>query len=57
MDGFSNAQGCGADLVLISPDKVVLENALRFKFHASKNVAEYEALLAGLRLAKEMGAK
>ncbi|CAL2247844.1 unnamed protein product [Prunus armeniaca] len=50
-------QGCGAGLVLISPDKVALEYALRFKFHASNNEAEYEALLAGLRLAKEMGAK
>ncbi|XP_016651049.1 PREDICTED: uncharacterized protein YpeP-like [Prunus mume] len=50
-------QGCGAGLVLISPDKVVLEYALHFKFHASNNEAEYEALLAGLRLAKEMGAK
>ncbi|CAL8990767.1 unnamed protein product [Prunus brigantina] len=38
-------------------DKVVLEYALRFKFHASNNEAEYEALLAGLRLAKEMGAR
>ncbi|CAL8992900.1 unnamed protein product [Prunus brigantina] len=56
VDGSSNAQGCGAGLVLISPDKVVLEYALRFKFHASNNEAEYEALLAGLRLAKEMGA-
>ncbi|CAL9012379.1 unnamed protein product, partial [Prunus brigantina] len=51
VDGSSNAQGCGAGLVLISPDKVVLEYALRFKFHASNNEAEYEALLAGLRLA------
>ncbi|CAL8116976.1 unnamed protein product [Prunus armeniaca] len=57
VDGFSNAQGCGAGLVLISPDKVVLEYALCFKFHASNNEAEYEALLAGLWLAKEMGAK
>ncbi|CAL2246891.1 unnamed protein product [Prunus armeniaca] len=50
-------QGCGASLILISPDKVVLEYTLRFKFHASNNVAEYEALLAGLWLANEMGAK
>ncbi|CAL2229571.1 unnamed protein product [Prunus armeniaca] len=57
MDGSSNAQRCGADLVLIFPDKVVLEYALHFKFHASNNVAEYKALLASLRLAKEMGAK
>ncbi|CAL2246367.1 unnamed protein product [Prunus armeniaca] len=50
-------EGCGAGLVLISPDKIVLEYALRFKFHASNNEAKYEALLTGLRLAKEMGAK
>ncbi|XP_020422651.1 uncharacterized protein LOC109949950 [Prunus persica] len=57
VDGSSNAQGCGAGLVLISPDKVALEYALRFKFQASNNEAEYEALIAGLRLAKEMDAR
>ncbi|KAI5317776.1 hypothetical protein L3X38_037483 [Prunus dulcis] len=57
VDGSSNAQGCGAGLVLISPDKVALEYALRFKFQASNNEAECEALIAGLRLAKEMDAK
>ncbi|CAL2266568.1 unnamed protein product [Prunus armeniaca] len=49
--------GMWSCLILISPDKVVLEYALHFKFHSSNNVAEYEALLVGLRLAKEMGAK
>ncbi|KAI5344902.1 hypothetical protein L3X38_012779 [Prunus dulcis] len=49
--------GCGAGIVLVSPDKVALEYALRFKFQASNNEAEYEALLASLRLAKEMDAK
>ncbi|CAL8133932.1 unnamed protein product [Prunus armeniaca] len=57
VDGSSNAQGCEAGLVLISPDKIVLEYALRFKFHASNNEAEYEALITGLRLANEIGAK
>ncbi|CAL2237942.1 unnamed protein product [Prunus armeniaca] len=57
VDGSSNAQGCGAGLVLISPDKAVLEYAPCFQFHASNNEAKYEALLAGLRLAKEMGAR
>ncbi|KAI5312660.1 hypothetical protein L3X38_041833 [Prunus dulcis] len=57
VDGSSNTQGCEAGLVLISPDKVALEYALRFKFQASNNEAEYEALLVGLRLAKEMDAK
>ncbi|KAM3000873.1 hypothetical protein FF2_037235 [Malus domestica] len=34
-----------------------MEYALRFKFTVSNNEAEYEALLAGLRLAKHLGVK
>lgn len=30
--------------------------ALRFDFHTSNNEAEYEALIASLRLARQMGA-
>lgn len=52
VDGSSNSQGCGAGLVLTSPDKVVLEYAFCFNFNASNNVAEYDALLAGLQLAR-----
>ncbi|KAM1611282.1 hypothetical protein ACFX1Z_000074 [Malus domestica] len=55
VDGLSNQQGCGAGLVLTTPDKVAMEYALRFKFKTSTNEAEYEALLAGLRLAKHLG--
>ncbi|KAM1612051.1 hypothetical protein PS2_000776 [Malus domestica] len=57
VDGSSNQRGCGAGLVLTTPDKVAMEYALRFKFKASNNEAEYEALLAGLRLAKHLGVK
>ncbi|KAM1486350.1 hypothetical protein ACFX2I_000558 [Malus domestica] len=49
--------GSGAGLVLTTPDKVAMEYALRFKFKASNNEAEYEAFLAGLRLAKHLGVK
>ncbi|KAM2053775.1 hypothetical protein ACFX1T_003377 [Malus domestica] len=55
VDGSSNQQGCGAGLVLTTPDKVAMEYALRFKFKASNNEAEYEAILVGLRLAKHLG--
>ncbi|KAM2869748.1 hypothetical protein FF1_017623 [Malus domestica] len=55
VDGSSNQQGCGAGLVLTTPDKVAMEYALCFKFKASNNEAEYEALIAGLRLAKHLG--
>ncbi|KAM2286603.1 hypothetical protein ACFX1S_039049 [Malus domestica] len=54
VDGSSNQQGYGAGLVLMTPDKVAMEYAIRFKFKASNNKAEYEALLAGLRLAKHL---
>jgi len=35
----------------------LIEQALRFAFKASNNQAEYEALIAGMLLAKEMGAQ
>ncbi|KAM3004293.1 hypothetical protein FF2_034563 [Malus domestica] len=56
VDGSSNQQGCRAGLVLTTPDKV-MEYVLRFKFKASNNEAEYEALIAGLRLAKHLEVK
>ncbi|CAL9011262.1 unnamed protein product [Prunus brigantina] len=57
VDGSANQQGCGAGLVFTTPDGSKLEYALRFSFRTSNNEAEYEALLAGLRLAKSMSAK
>jgi len=42
---------------LEGPDGLLIEQALRFAFNASNNQAEYEALIAGMLLAKEMGAK
>ncbi|XP_068337652.1 uncharacterized protein [Pyrus communis] len=50
-------KGYGAGLVLTTPDKMAMEYTLRFKFKALNNEAEYEALLAGLRLAKHLGVK
>ncbi|KAI5354401.1 hypothetical protein L3X38_007296 [Prunus dulcis] len=57
VDGSANQQGCGAGLVLTTPEGLKIEYALRFNFRTSNNEAEYEALLAGLRLAKSMNAK
>ncbi|CAL8150709.1 unnamed protein product [Prunus armeniaca] len=57
VDGSANQQGYGAGLVLTTPDEGRVEYALRFNFRTSNNEAEYEALLAGLRLAKSMSAK
>nr|KYP47968.1 Transposon Ty3-I Gag-Pol polyprotein [Cajanus cajan] len=54
VDGSSNQQGSGAGIILEGPDKMLVELSLRFGFKASNNQAEYEALLAGLRLAKDL---
>ena len=56
VDG-SNQQGSGASVMLEGPDGLLIEQALRFAFKASNNQEEYEALIAGMLLAKEMGAK
>jgi len=53
----SNKTACGAGVVLEGPDDLLLEQALQFKFRATNNQAEYEALLAGLNLAYDMGAR
>ena len=57
VDGSSNQQGSGAGIVLEGPNGVLIEQALRFAFKVSNNQAEYEALIAGMLLAKEMGAQ
>jgi len=39
------------------PNGLLIEQALRFVFKASNNQVEYEALIAGMLLAKELGAR
>ncbi|GJV19690.1 reverse transcriptase domain-containing protein [Tanacetum coccineum] len=53
-DGASNSDGSGAGLMLIDSKGREYTYALRFEFETTKNEAEYEALLAGLRIAQEM---
>jgi len=55
VDGSSNQQGSGAGVILEGPNGLLIEQALRFAFKASNNQAEYEALIAGMLLAKKMG--
>ncbi|KAK2998919.1 hypothetical protein RJ639_019977 [Escallonia herrerae] len=51
VDGSSAIGGSGSGIILISLEGFMVEYALRFGFQASKNEVEYEALLAGIRLA------
>ncbi|KAH7840454.1 hypothetical protein Vadar_017215 [Vaccinium darrowii] len=52
VDGASNYKGFGAGIVLISRYRTTHEHALKLNFSTSKNEAEYEALIAGLKIAK-----
>nr|GEY91807.1 reverse transcriptase domain-containing protein [Tanacetum cinerariifolium] len=54
-DGSSCVDGSGAWLILKNPEGVEFTYALRFQFAASNNEAKYEALIAGLRIATQMG--
>uniref|UniRef100_A0A2N9G491 Uncharacterized protein n=1 Tax=Fagus sylvatica TaxID=28930 RepID=A0A2N9G491_FAGSY len=51
IDGASNSRGSGLGVVLTAPQGQMMELAIRLGFPASNNVAEYEALLHGLRCA------
>jgi ribonuclease HI len=54
-DGSKTLEGSGAGMVLTSPQGDKLNYVLQIHFATTNNVAEYEALLHGLRIAKEMG--
>nr|GFB05376.1 reverse transcriptase domain-containing protein [Tanacetum cinerariifolium] len=56
-DGSSCVDGSGAGLILTNPERMEFTYALRFEFTATNNEAEYEALIAGLRIATRMGAR
>ena len=57
MDRSATKKVGGVGVVLISPKGEMLKYAVRLQFLAINNETEYEALLAGLSLAKALGAK
>ncbi|GJZ64325.1 reverse transcriptase domain-containing protein [Tanacetum coccineum] len=54
-DGSSSTDGSGAGLILTNPEGMEFTYALRFRFDAINNEAEYEALIVGLKIAEQMG--
>nr|GEU68404.1 reverse transcriptase domain-containing protein [Tanacetum cinerariifolium] len=56
-DGSSCVDGFGTGLILTNPEGTEFTYALRFQFAASNNEAEYEALIAGLRIIAQMGVR
>ena len=56
IDGSSNRQVRGAGVVLLSPEGDVVKCMVHLGFPTTNNEAEYEALVAGLDLARAAGA-
>ncbi|KAK1424744.1 hypothetical protein QVD17_20082 [Tagetes erecta] len=54
-DGAANSNGVGLGVLLVSPEGKEITQALKLNFKASNNETEYEALIAGLRLAIKQG--
>ncbi|XP_074347593.1 uncharacterized protein LOC141686458 [Apium graveolens] len=57
VDGSVAGKKCGASLILSSPEGFEICQAIRFDFPLTNNEAEYEALLAGMKLARSLEAK
>lgn len=57
VDGATNSKGSRVGIILEDPQGALIEQSLHFAFRASNNQAEYEALIAGMLLAKKLGVK
>ena len=54
-DGSSSKEGAGAGIVLISYGGDLVSLMYKLSFFTTNNIAEYEALILGLRAAKDLG--
>ena len=57
VDGARNDYCSRAGVVLETPERQSLCYALRLEFPSTNNEVEYEALIAGLKIAKELNIK
>jgi ribonuclease HI len=53
-DGSYTLKGAGAGVVVIPPEGDILKYVIQLDFPAINNIVEYEGLVTGLRLAKEL---
>jgi ribonuclease HI len=54
-DGSYTLKGAGVGVVLIHPEGDILKYAIQLKFSTTNNIAEYEGLVTGLQLVKDLG--
>ena len=55
--GAKNQNGAGVRIILDNGEGVILVYSFRLNFNATNNMADYEALLTGMKLAKAVGAE
>lgn len=55
VDDLATKRSSGAGIVLTTPDGMQLGHAIRMEFKTNNNKADYDAVLAGLTVAKELG--
>ena len=56
-DGASSKEGAGARVVFVSPEKNTFRYSFTLNFLCTNNIAEYEALLLGLKVSSHHGIK
>ena len=44
-------------MVIVSPERIIIEKSLRLGFSATKNETKYEALLVGMTIVQKMGGR
>ena len=54
VDGVANKRGSGVELVVISPEKIIIEKSLRLGFSATNNETKYETLLVEMTMVQKM---
>ena len=54
-DGASSKEGVGVGVVFVSRAQETISLSYKLEFETTNNVIEYEALVLGLRTAKDMG--
>ena len=54
-DRASNQKGAGVGIVLVTPEKLIMEKSLQLGFSTTNNEAEYKALLARIVMVRLLG--
>jgi ribonuclease HI len=54
-NGSYTLKGAGAGVMLIPPEGDMLKYTIQIEFPTTNNTTEYEGVVTGLRLAKELG--